>query len=90
MALSANETAKVVNFIGGLISGAADLGFSALPLVSLYQKAKAENVPFADMLVKDPAAIASIMQALKRQAKQLPPVVLAALQEVIREAKDRP
>lgn len=88
MAISANDTAKVVNFIGGLINGAADLGFSALPLVSLYQKAKAENVPFADLLVKDPTAISSIMQALKRQARTLPPVVLDALEEVIREAKE--
>jgi hypothetical protein len=88
MTISANDTAKVVNFIGGLINGAADLGFSALPLVALYQKAKAENVPFADLLVKDPTAIASIMQALKRQARTLPPAVLDALQEVIREAKE--
>jgi hypothetical protein len=88
MAVTPQETAKVVNFLGSLINGAADLGFSALPLVSLYQKARAENVPFADLLVRDPAAIASIMQALKRQARSLPPAVLDALQEVIREAKE--
>lgn len=88
MAVSPQDTAKVVSFLGTIINGAADLGFSALPMVALYQKARAENVPFADLLVRDPAAISSIMQALKRQARTLPGPVLDALQEVIREAKE--
>ena len=87
MAISQQETAKVVSFLGNLINGAADLGFAALPLVSLYQKARAEKVPLADLLVRDPQAIIAITDALKRQASKLPPAVLDALQAVIQEAK---
>lgn len=86
--ITQQETAKVVGFLGNLLSGAADLGFAALPLVALYQKAKADKVPFADLLVQDPGAMQTILQALERQARSLPPAVLDALQEVIREAKE--
>ena len=88
MALSPQDTAKVVSFLGSLINGAADLGFAALPLVALYSQARKEGVPLSDLLVRDPTAITSILQALKRQASQLPPAVLTALEDVLREARE--
>ncbi len=88
MAISPDEVRKVGGFMSSLVTGVADLGFAALPLVALYQKAKKENIPFAELIVQDPQALSAITDALLRQAKKLPPSVLATLEEVIKKAKE--
>jgi len=87
MALTEGEKAKVGAFLGALMRGAADLGFSALPLVALYTKARVEKTPLTDFILKDPAALDAVIQSLKRQAKTLPLPVIIALEGILTDAR---
>ncbi len=88
MALDQAQKARVGGLLVDLLKGSADLGMSSLPLLSLYKQAKTEGVPFFDLVIASPEATAGIMDALKRQAKKLPPSVLMAMEEIIQSAKE--
>lgn len=85
--ISDADKAKVGSFLSAIVRGAADLGFSSLPLLKTYQQAQKEGVKFSDMLVRDPMAAADLVAAFQRQAKQLPPQVVTALEQVVKAAR---
>ena len=81
------DKAKVGKLLSALVTGAADLGLSSLPLLKLYQQAQKEGVKFSDLLVRDPLAAADLIGALQRHAKQLPPQLVSALEQVVKAAR---
>lgn len=88
MPLDNAQKNRVGVFLVSLLKGTADVGFASLPLLTLYKQAKDEKVPLVDMVVANPEALDGIMDAMKRQAKKLPPHALAALAEIIKSAQE--
>jgi hypothetical protein len=88
MPLDQAQKARVGSLLVGLLKGSVDLGIASLPLLSLYKQAKDEKVPFFDLVIASPEATAGLMDAMKRQAKKLPPTVILAMEEIIRSAKE--
>jgi hypothetical protein len=87
MPLDQTQRTKVGNFLVELLKGTADLGFSALPLIGLYNQARAEKVPLMDLLIASPGAVDGIMASLQRQATKLPEPALIAMEKILADAR---
>ena len=83
MPLQSDEIAKVKQFLGSLLNGAAELGFSALPILSLYKRAKDERVDFWMLLLTDPDMSAKLVGAMRKHAGKLPDSFVAGLKLAI-------
>jgi hypothetical protein len=73
-------------FLRGVAKGTIELGFAAMPMVQLYNRARAAGTPFLDLLVADPDTAFELVGALKKQARRLPKSVLAAIAQIAAEA----
>jgi hypothetical protein len=87
MPLSEADKQQIGAFLGALIRGEGELGWSALPMVKLYNAAKQEKVNIPDLLVRDPESTRLIVAALKSRAKMLPINVLKQIEAVVVAAK---
>ena len=85
--LTPEERAKLGAFLASLLSGAADLGISSLPLVALYARARKEGIPVMDLALSDPVAVEGVLKAIERQAPRLPQSVITTLEHVARVAR---
>lgn len=78
-----DEQARLQQFLGLLLSGEMDLGFAALPLITLYNKAKVEGVDFWQLLLTEPTIAERITKVMQQHAGKLPPSVITGLKLVI-------
>lgn len=74
---------KLGQFLGRLLLGTADLGFSALPLIKAFKDAKAEDdwkeIGLVEWIQSDPNAAEIVARALERGRTHLPETARCAL-----------
>lgn len=85
--LSGQEQTKVGSFVGQLLRGVADLGFTALPYVALYQRAREQKLTIIDLALEDEETVRTVVEALKRKAARLPLPILHLMEQVIVAAR---
>ncbi len=83
MAMKPDEAAKLQQFVGAILNGAAAFSMKALPLISLYQKAQTEKLDFWELLLTDEAASQQLTQAMERHVAKLPPALFSGLRVVL-------
>jgi hypothetical protein len=74
------------SFLRGVAKGTIELGFAAMPMLQLYNRARAAGTPFLDLLVADPDTALELVAALKKQARRLPKNVLLAVAQIANDA----
>jgi len=79
MALKPGETTQLQAFLGAMMAGAAELSFKAMPLITLYNKAKAENLDFWELLLTDESASRQLTQAMEKHVEKMPPALFASM-----------
>lgn len=87
MPLSELDKQQVGAFMGALLRGEAQLGWSAMPMIKLYGAAQQEHVDLFDMLVRDPQTMNLFVASMKKRARELPASVVKQLEQVIVSAK---
>lgn len=84
--LTPDEMRTFSSFLRGVAKGTIELGFAAMPMVQLYNRARAAGTPFLDLLVADPETAVELVGAIKKQARRLPKNVLVAIAQIATEA----
>lgn len=81
--MNAADTARLQQFLGGVLNGAVDLGIGALPLLALYRRAKDEKLDFWQLVLTDEAMATTLVRKMRMHAGKLPDSVVSALKLVI-------
>lgn len=81
--MNANEQAKLQQFLGMLLDGDMDLGFAALPLIAIYNKAKSEKIDFWQLLLTEPSIADRIVKSMRKHAAKLPESAITGLRLLI-------
>ncbi len=87
MSLSELDKQQVGAFLGALLRGEAQLGWSAMPMIKLYTAAQKEKVDLFDMLARDPKTMTLLVAAMKKRARELPASLIKQVEQVIVSAK---
>lgn len=81
--MAQDQTQALADLVKGILSGTADIGFSLMPLVGAYKKAKTDpewkELGFQEWLISDPKAAEMLERVLKRVKENLPDSTRCAL-----------
>ncbi len=83
MAMKPGEADQLRAFLGSLLTGAAEFGMKAYPLVKMYERAQAEKIDFWELVLTDESTTAHLTKAMEKHMAKLSPSVIAGLRLVL-------
>jgi hypothetical protein len=72
MPIPNKDLVDLQHFLASFLNGARSLGVTALPVLSLYNRAQAEGVDFWNLILTDPEMSVRLVEAMRKHAGKMP------------------